>query len=158
MQPIRHHAPVAGAADQEAPFGAPTEPDEGFAAIEVVPFIRRAGAAGDRAGRAIALDALLAAGPAILTGGEPGPRLVFAWLPEGDAPLVAATRGLAVAVAACTHPGGPPRCWCRPPLPGLLLAFARRERVDPARLTVVGVTAAHRQLAAAVGARFEDAS
>jgi hypothetical protein len=84
----------------------------------------------------------------------PGPRLVFGWLPEGDAPLVEATRGLSVEVAACTHPGGPPVCWCRPPLPGLLLAFAHRQGVDPAQLLVRGATAAHRQLAAAAGARF----
>lgn len=136
----------------------PPEADEGFAAVEVVPFVRRAPAWAERAASAIALDALIAVGPTILDRGQPGPRLVFAWLPEGDAPLVTATHGLDVARAACTHPGGPPICWCRPPLPGLLLAFARKERVDLARLTVVGTSAAHRQLAAAVGARFDDVS
>jgi aryl-alcohol dehydrogenase-like predicted oxidoreductase len=131
----------------------PPEDDEGFASIERVPFVRR-DAARANAGRAVALEALVAAGPSILDGGEPGPRLVFAWLPDGDAPLVAATRGLDVEIAHCSHAGGPPICWCRPPLPGLLLAFARRRDVELARLEVVGTSAAHRQLAAAVGARF----
>jgi histidinol phosphatase-like enzyme len=59
-----------------------------------------------------------------------------------------------VQTAACLHPAGPARCWCRPPLPGLLLAFARREHVDPARLVVAGTSDAHRKLASAAGARF----
>ncbi len=144
------------------------ELDEGFASVEVVPFVRRARPGHDRAARAVALESLVAHGPAALDGDEPGPRLIFAWLPDGDAPLVEAAKNLAstlnaenpanpkftVETAACTHPGGPPICWCRPPLPGLLLAFAWRHRVDPARLTVVGASAAHRRLAAAAGARF----
>jgi len=136
----------------------PPDVDEGFAAVEVIPFVRRAPSGRERAGTAVALEALRARGPAVLDEGQPGPRLVFAWLPGGDAPLVEATRGLPVETAACTHGAGPPVCWCRPPLPGLLLAFARRNGVDPARLVVVGVTTAHRQLAAAVGARFVDAT
>ena len=36
--------------------------------------------------------------------------------------------------ARCARtPAGPPSCWCRPPLPGLPLAFARAHGVDPAR-------------------------
>lgn len=132
----------------------PPEDDEGFAAIERVAFARRAAEGRSLAGRAVALDTLLSAGPTILEEGEPGPRLVFAWLPEGEAALKSATVGLEVETAACTHPAGPPICWCRPPLPGLLFAFAWRQRVDLARLTVVGTSAAHRQLAAAAGARF----
>jgi predicted kinase len=130
--------------------------DEGFVAVERVPFVR-APRDGDATARAVALDVLVAAGPAALAAGPPGPRLVFAWLPDGDAALVAATAGLDVERAACTHPAGPPVCWCRPPLPGLLLAFAHRHGIDPARLTVVGTTTAHRRLAEAAGARYEPA-
>jgi hypothetical protein len=126
----------------------PPSVDEGFSAVEIVRFAREMSTGGP--GRAVALEALLASGPAVLAPG----CLVFAWLPEGDAPLVAATAGLDVERAACTHPGGPPRCWCRPPLPGLLLDYARRRAIDPSRLTVVGTSAAHRRLAAAVGASF----
>ncbi len=129
--------------------------DEGFAAVEVVPFARMPASAASSAGRAVALEALRHGGRAILDGGAPGPRLVFAWLPDGDALLIEATRGLPTAVAACAHPGGPPICWCRPPLPGLVLAFAHAAAVDPARLTVVGTTPGHRALATALGAPFE---
>ena len=38
--------------------------------------------------------------------------------------------------ALCPHPAGPPTCWCRPPLPGLPLAFARAHGVDPSRSTL----------------------
>jgi predicted kinase len=132
----------------------PPEMNEGFDSIERVAFERRPGMARAGAGLAVALEALAAVGPSIVDRGEPGPRLVFAWLPGGDAALAAATRGLPVKTAACVHPAGPQRCWCRPPLPGLLLDFARREKIDPARLVVVGTSAAHRQLASAAGATF----
>jgi histidinol phosphatase-like enzyme len=59
-----------------------------------------------------------------------------------------------VDAAICRHPAGPPRCWCRPPLPGLLLAFAREQGVDPARSVIIGTGPAHRSLAAALGARY----
>ena len=131
----------------------PPEADEGFHSIERVPF-QRGPPAGGGSGVAVALEALAAAGPSALYRDDPGPRLVFAWLPSGDDALSVATRGLAVEVAACPHPAGPPRCWCRPPLPGLLLEFARRNRIDPSRLVVVGTSAAHRKVATALGARF----
>jgi histidinol phosphatase-like enzyme len=58
----------------------------------------------------------------------------------------------------CTHPGGPPTCWCRPPLPGLPLAFARAHGIDPARSTLVGTSPAHRTLAARLGSRYVGAT
>ena len=68
-------------------------------------------------------------------------RCVFDWSPDGrvhdlaadGARLAAEVRG-PVETALCPHSGGPPICWCRPPLPGLLLAFARAHDVDPAAL------------------------
>ena len=60
---------------------------------------------------------------------------------------VAAVVGGPVEGAICPHPGGPPMCWCRPPLPGLVLAFARRHAVDPARSLVAGTSPSHRTLA-----------
>lgn len=56
--------------------------------------------------------------------------------------------------ALCPHPAGPPSCWCRPPLPGLPLAFARAHGVAPARARLLGVSPAHRTLAATLGAGF----
>jgi histidinol phosphatase-like enzyme len=56
--------------------------------------------------------------------------------------------------ALCPHGAGPPSCWCRPPLPGLPLAFARAHQVDPARSILIGAGPAHRTLATALGARY----
>jgi hypothetical protein len=73
------------------------------------------------------------------------PHLVFDWRPGDPGPHEH---------AVCTHPGGPPICWCRPPLPGLLLELARRHGVAPERSIVVGESAAHRTLAKTLGAGF----
>ncbi|MCC7541180.1 MAG: hypothetical protein IT379_33485, partial [Deltaproteobacteria bacterium] len=54
----------------------------------------------------------------------------------------------------CPHGGGPPICWCRPPLPGLVLSLAHGRALDLAASTLIGTSAAHRALAAAVGMRF----
>jgi hypothetical protein len=88
------------------------------------------------------------------------PHLLFDWRPDaGPAELSLLGREVAAVVdgpvdtAACPHPGGPPVCWCRPPLPGLPLAFARTHGVDLARSVLFGTSAAHRTLATTLGAR-----
>jgi aryl-alcohol dehydrogenase-like predicted oxidoreductase/predicted kinase len=137
--------------------------DEGFAVVEEVDFARAPSAA--RAGGVLVAatvferrdwrGAVAAADPA-------APHLVFDWAPDGGDAAADAAALLRDEVtgpvehAACPHPGGPPRCWCRPPLPGLALAFCRAHGLDPARLTVIGVAPAHRTLAAALGARRLD--
>ena len=68
-------------------------------------------------------------------------------------PACAASSSGPVDSAVCPHGGGPPRCWCRPPLPGLALAFAAAHGLEPSRSTVVGSGPAHRTLANALGAR-----
>jgi hypothetical protein len=89
------------------------------------------------------------------------PHLVFDWNPDGDsAALDEAVARLAAAVsgpvegALCAHAAGPPTCWCRPPLPGLPLAFARAHGVDPSRSLLVGNGPAHKTLATTLGARY----
>jgi aryl-alcohol dehydrogenase-like predicted oxidoreductase/predicted kinase len=142
----------------------PPAPDEGFAAVEEIEFVRAPPADGNR-GVLVAAAALgQPSWRAAIGGLDPtAPHLVFDWAPEGGtaaadaaATLEAAVTG-AVEHASCPHPGGPPRCWCRPPLPGLALAFCRRHGLDPARCTVVGTSAAHRTLAATLGARHVEA-
>ena len=64
------------------------------------------------------------------------------------------TASAPVETAICAHAGGPPVCWCRPPLPGLPLAFARVHGVDPSRSLLVGTGPAHRTLANTLGARY----
>jgi hypothetical protein len=131
--------------------------DEGFTSVEQVPFTRspRSGEAG----------VFVAAG-ALRSAWEPeavdAPHLVFDWAPGGggvddlaaDVTALAARITGPVEAAVCTHPGGPPTCWCRPPLPGLPLAFARVHGVDPTRSTLVGTSPAHRTLAATLGSRY----
>jgi aryl-alcohol dehydrogenase-like predicted oxidoreductase/histidinol phosphatase-like enzyme len=60
-----------------------------------------------------------------------------------------------VDIAYCPHGAGPPVCWCRKPIPGSVLEFARRRGVALARSTVVGSSAADRTMAARIGASFE---
>jgi hypothetical protein len=145
----------------------PPNRDEGLAAVERRPFVRDRDArrAGVGAGVFVAAAALLEpAWSRVAAAADPGaPHLVFDWRP-GAAPneldllveLLAAEVMGPVDAALCPHPGGPPACWCRPPLPGLPLAFARARSVDPARSILVGVGPAHRTLAATLGARYLD--
>ncbi len=108
----------------------PPTVDEGFDALEVVPFVRV-----PRPG-----------GPAVFAaeGLEVAGAVTFAWRPGGGG----------AATLTCAHPGGPPTCWCRPPLPGLLLGWAHRHGVDLAKSELHGTTETHQVLAAIVGARF----
>ena len=134
----------------------PPGDDEGFDEIERVAFERAVGKG--------ASAVLVAASAASALPGEldrNAPHLVFDWRPGGTQsdldPEVAALAAVVTGpleAALCAHPGGPPTCWCRPPLPGLVLVFARRRGVDPARAVVVGTSAAHRTLANTLGARF----
>ena len=145
----------------------PPSADEGFAEVDHVPFARTAPPEGARSGAFVAAAALRNPGweNALASGDLASPHLVFDWRPlSGVADLddavatVAAVVSGPVEAALCSHPGGPPTCWCRPPLPGLPLAFARKHGVDPSRSLVVGASPAHRTLANALDARYEDAS
>ena len=135
----------------------PPSQDEGFARVERVPFERAA-----RSGRPGVFVAAAAVGaPDWAEGDREAPRLIFDWVPDGEPDVLAALVAQVEAEVAgpvesglCPHGGGPPSCWCRPPLPGLLLAFARRHGVDPSRSTLVGVSSAHRTLAITLGAEF----
>jgi adenylate kinase family enzyme len=150
----------------------PPEEDEGFAAIEVVPFVREH-PTGGRAGVIIALDALpnhahresllpriFARWPADT------PWLVYTWSPGIDALSIASLRemvdtagraaGRPVEMACCPHPGGPSICWCRPPLPAMFLAFAFRHGLDLRRVTFVGTSATDRTVARVLEMSFAE--
>lgn len=62
--------------------------------------------------------------------------------------------GAPMPIATCTHPGGPPRCWCRPPLPGLALVLARAHGLDLTRSLHVGRGPSARGLAARLGMAY----
>jgi aryl-alcohol dehydrogenase-like predicted oxidoreductase/predicted kinase len=135
----------------------PPSEDEGFASVEHVPFARAS-----RRGVPGVFVAAAAAEALPLDDVDPrNPHLVFDWRPGGAetdleeaVAIVARSASGPVESAICPHPGGPPICWCRPPLPGLPLAFARRHEVDPAQSVVVGSSTAHRTLAGALRARY----
>jgi aryl-alcohol dehydrogenase-like predicted oxidoreductase/predicted kinase len=141
----------------------PPAEDEGFTTVERVEFSRVLPSGPTAAGVFVAAAALRDSDWVRVLGyGEPeAPRLVFDWIPDarGDE-LASPTERLAAAVpgpvesAVCPHPGGPPVCWCRPPLPGLCLAFAHRRGVAPSSSILVGSSPAHRTLAGALGARY----
>ena len=138
----------------------PPSVDEGFVAVERVEFSRVPHRAG-REGVFVAASAVWKTGWRVAVD---APHLVFDWLPDGDVDALAAeVEHVAAQVpgpveaAVCPHPGGPPACWCRPPLPGLILAFARGHDVDWSRSTLVGTSPAHRTLATTLGARFVQA-
>ena len=125
--------------------------DEGFAAIVRVEFVR------EPANGVAGVFVAAAAADAVPPGHRDEPHLVFDWSADDLAPAAARIDAAVVETARCSHGGGPPTCWCRPPLPGLPLAFARRHGVDPARSVVVGSAPAHKTLATTLGATFVDA-
>jgi len=140
----------------------PPSLEEGFAEVVRIPFVRERSPR-SAPGVFVAAAALSAPGwEAAIAAADPrAPHLVFDWREEGSvgeldplaAQLASAVSG-PVSAALCPHGGGPPACWCRPPLPGLPLAFACEHGVDPAASFVVGCRPAHRTLAAALGARY----
>jgi hypothetical protein len=139
----------------------PPSEDEGFAVVQRVPFAREPSSERTRAGVFVAGPVLDRRGWRTAVGQAGGDVLLFDWRPDGhadelapDAARLSAAVGRSVETAVCPHGGGPPVCWCRPPLPGLLLAFARAHGVDPTRSTLVGTSAAHRTLAATLGAAY----
>jgi aryl-alcohol dehydrogenase-like predicted oxidoreductase/predicted kinase len=141
----------------------PPSSDEGIATVEVMPFVRAPMSAATPSGVFVAAAALRRPDwqRALEQALRDAPHLIFDWSP-GEAPqtLDACIAELAADVvgpvegALCPHAAGPPSCWCRPPLPGLPLAFARTHGVDPSRSLLVGTASAHRTLASALGARY----
>ena len=137
--------------------------DEGFSAVKRIEYARAVPSLAKKPAVFVAAAALQGPGrDRALEAGDPTlPHLVFDWRPEGTASDLAAAVTLlesavsgTVEAAVCPHGGGPPRCWCRPPLPGLALVFAHAHGIDPARSRLVGASPAHRSLAGALGAAY----
>jgi aryl-alcohol dehydrogenase-like predicted oxidoreductase len=140
----------------------PPSADEGFASIDTVSFSRDR-ISGGRPGVFVGAAATQRPGfeRALATADQAAPHLVYDWTPDGDAGALAAevarvASGVSgvVEAAICPHQAGPPACWCRPPLPGLALAFARAHGVDPSRSILIGCSPAHRTLSTTLDARY----
>jgi AAA domain len=140
----------------------PPSADEGFASVEQVAFARMP-SRGARGGVFVAAAAVKQPGweRALEQADRRAPHLVFDWTPDGNldgladvANRLSAEVSGPVESALCPHAAGPPTCWCRPPLPGLPLAFARAHGVNPSRSMLIGTGPAHRTLATTLGARY----
>lgn len=160
--PSRIHPRVVfrGARAVELPEG-----DEGFTWLERVPFERSEVAAGARPARFIAAELAFDERGALRSLPRSDvPTLIFGWNPQlsVDAQMqlaeVAKPLGPFVEVRFCRHPAGPPVCWCRPPLPGLLVEFAWRHGLELRLSTLIGWGAALPHLSEVIGARFERVS
>jgi aryl-alcohol dehydrogenase-like predicted oxidoreductase/adenylate kinase family enzyme len=145
----------------------PPTTDEGWDELTQLPFVREP--ATQTGVHGVFVSARVLAEPgwerAVLDADPAAPHLLFDWRPNADvnelASLVDELRTVvsgSVDAALCPHPAGPPICWCRPPLPGLLLAFARARAVDVTGSPLVGVASAHRQLATALDATYVSAA
>jgi aryl-alcohol dehydrogenase-like predicted oxidoreductase/predicted kinase len=149
----------------------PPSEDEGFTRLEVVPFVRRAREGRTRAATFMAIDAAKAMGatgatpptqpeqPMPLATGADELLLVFGWKPGATAEWVRETEArLGVPLACCVHPAGAAVCWCRPPLPGLVLLLAETHGVDLAKSALVGTSDAHARMAKALGMTYRQAA
>lgn len=145
----------------------PPRIEEGFAALEEVAFERAPEPAGIRAA-IFELDNLVwhgrPRGPIALI---PGAReRIFeyrangyaiagtCWQPESFTAVADEMLREAVgeiSIARCTHPAGPPVCWCRKPMPGLALALARAHGYSLADSVHIGRGPADRNFALAAG-------
>jgi aryl-alcohol dehydrogenase-like predicted oxidoreductase len=150
----------------------PPVAEEGFTGVDERPFVRRS--APNANARAIVLDyddLLEPRGETLRRYCAEGWSLfAHAWRPDvarGKVPSIviqeefARTReqlGVEIDIACCPHDAGPPICWCRKPLPGLVLEFAMRRGVALDQSVVVGSSAPDRTMAQRLGMSFREAS
>lgn len=89
-------------------------------------------------------------------------RILFtAWRPHasGDvaesvaacADALRAQLGFDAAFASCPHPAGPPVCWCRKPLPGLVLEFLWKHGIGPTDCRLIASAPPDRTMAERCG-------
>jgi aryl-alcohol dehydrogenase-like predicted oxidoreductase len=149
----------------------PPDPAEGFSRIDVVPFERMRDAA--MTNRALIVwcdEALAARGQRLRRYRDEGWLLLgLAWCPQladrtmtTDQVEAAFARlqeqlGVSIDVLYCPHAAGPPKCWCRKPLPGLGVVFIQRHRLDPSRCIYIGAGPQDPGFARRLGFQYRDA-
>jgi aryl-alcohol dehydrogenase-like predicted oxidoreductase/predicted kinase len=132
----------------------PPDASEGFSRIEERAFEPQTNSA--RQGRAVIVwcdePAILETHATLLRAHQESGAIVavMSWQPGIEAGVqaeavvrgsfvgLADRAGLRIDLSVCPHAAGPPRCWCRKPLPGLGVALIHRHRLDPARCLYVG--------------------
>jgi len=152
----------------------PPSEEEGFATIEILPFVRRepsdegpgiafvdyaeliADDGRPRQERSQGLAELVANGMKIVAWGWRPPASERAAL---ETERCAVVEAFAVPIEArwCRHEAGPPVCWCRPPLPGLIVQCLRDHGAAPHRTWILGSSPTAQRLAKACRLRFVDA-
>jgi aryl-alcohol dehydrogenase-like predicted oxidoreductase len=131
----------------------PPSEEEGFKSIERRAFERRAN--GEDGGKAVFFDPteVTAAAVDALRAFQQDGFLLFglAWHPPGtNKPRLS---GIDYEYQECVHPAGPPICWCRKPLPGLVLECALLHRLDLRQCILVGKSVADQTMATRLGMR-----
>ena len=152
----------------------PPNESEGFSTIEVVPFVRRQDF--DFVNRAVIVscdhvDDLVRLAPHLREFQDAGYKLLgISWQPQiADGKQTeeivkamfareCARLGLDVDIECCPHAAGPPRCWCRKPLPGLGVVFINRYQLDPAQCLYVGAGPHDSGFARRLGFTFREAA
>jgi aryl-alcohol dehydrogenase-like predicted oxidoreductase/histidinol phosphatase-like enzyme/predicted kinase len=151
----------------------PPDEAEGFSRVERVTFERRQHPDFVNRAAIVWIDEaamLEAIGPTLAKYHDEGSRLcVFSWQPavadgtrsraEVDAAFSQAIRriGLPIEFTYCPHAAGPPRCWCRKPLPGLGVAAIERHRLDATRCVYIGNAALDPGYARKLGFQYRQA-
>ena len=132
----------------------PPDLSEGFSGIDVTPFERRQDPA--HVNRAVIVwcddvTQLESHAPALRAYQNQGWKLcALSWQPSiadgkkshADVRAVFAAAleraGLSMDLDICPHGAGPPRCWCRKPLPGLGVQLIHRHQLNPERCLYIG--------------------
>jgi len=147
----------------------PPDESEGFSRVDRMPFERRANPENINSAAIVWIDdpAKFDALGSTLRDVAPGFSrgiIVLSWQPSKAradvkaAFLAAAARaGLSIEFDCCPHRAGPPRCWCRKPLPGLGVAAIHRHRLDPARCLYIGDGSMDPGFARKLGFAFREA-
>jgi len=150
----------------------PPDVAEGFTRIDVEPFVRQPDP--DFVNRAVIVscdnvDDLVRLASELRDYRDAGYRLLgISWQPEigegkradGEVKAMFAIEcdrlGLEIDVEFCSHPAGPPRCWCRKPLPGLGVMFVHRYKLDAGQCLYLGSGSHDAGFARRLGFRFHD--
>jgi histidinol phosphatase-like enzyme len=148
----------------------PPDASEGFSRVDVVPFERRQDSTFVNRAVVVSCDDvedLARLASRLREWSDTGYKLLgISWQPgiaegqrsETEVKTMFAREcerlGLDVDVECCPHAAGPPRCWCRKPLPGLGVVFINRYRLDPSQCVYVGAGPHDEGLARRLGFTF----
>lgn len=129
----------------------PPDVSEGFSRVDVVPFSRHVDPSHVNRAVIIWCDGVDLRADMLRRYAEQGFRLFgLSWQPDiadqkrtradVDAMFARMNKELGVPIefVYCPHAAGPPRCWCRKPLPGLGVLLIHRHQLDPAACIYVG--------------------